>query len=205
MWIAGIAGLLVVIVGSSPVALYLYGLTLLPNDRTPHDPGTVPAIARALLWRELGGKGSPAMPVLNPYTHFSEPSGPGMRLAAAAGRRLLNNGEDPRPWQPAFYSSVVWVSRNWSTEEALSTVLARAYYGHNFYGFEAAARGYFGLSADSLTAFETAQLVALTRSASRFDPWCKVTASRTRASELVGPDAAQSPTRLRDPPADACM
>jgi hypothetical protein len=203
-WTVGIVILLAFAALLSPVALYWYGLTLLPADRDPAGPSAVPPMARDLLWRELGGHGSPAMPILNPYTHFTQPSGPGMRLAVSAGRALLKKADAPRRWMPAFYSSVVWASRNWSTEEALSTILARAYYGHDLFRFDAAAQAYFGLPASALTRFETAQLVALTMSSSRYDPWCANAASRTHASELAGSEASHSPPRLRPTPEGAC-
>jgi hypothetical protein len=153
----------------SPVAFYWYWLTLLPVDRQAEVPSAVPRAARSLLWRELGGQTSPAMPVLNPYAHFTQPSGPEASLAVSAGRALLKKARAPRPWMPALYSSVIWASRNWSAEEALSTILVRAYYGCDLHGLDAAAQTYLGVSASALTVFETAQLVPLTRSSSRFD------------------------------------
>ena len=188
----------------SPVALYLYGSTLLPANRDPEDPARVPPIARTLLWRELGGKAPPKLPVLNPYTHFTEPDGPGMSLAVGAGRRLLRDEVPQRRWKLVFFASVVWTSRHWSTDEALSTIRARAYYGHGFYGLDAAAQGYFGVTATSLSAFETAQLVVLTRSASRFDPWCKTESNQKRAAELAGQSGSLQVTRLQRAPEGAC-
>jgi hypothetical protein len=85
----GALAIVLVVALLSPVALYLYGLTLLPADRDPEDPARVPPIARTLLWRELGGEAPPKLPVLNPYTHFTEPNGPRMNLAVGAGRSLL--------------------------------------------------------------------------------------------------------------------
>jgi len=203
-WIVRILALLTSFAILAPLVLYLIGLPLLPSDRKPDDPSTVPPMARDLLWRELGGEGPPAMPTLNPYTKFSHVSGAGKSLAIAAGRGLLKKGGTPRFWIPALYSASLWTSSNWSTEEALTTILARSDYGHGLYGLDAAARAYFGLPASSLTPFETAQLVALTRSSSRYDPWCAATASRTRATEIAGLEAAASPSRLRSPPEGAC-
>ena len=203
-WIGRIVSLFTTFAIVALVALYLFGLTLLPSDRKPDDPSTVPSMARELLWRELGGEGPPAMPALSPITDLLRESTAGKSLAIAAGRALLKQGKTPRPWTPAFFSASLWASSNWSTEQALTTVLVRSYYGHDLYGLEAAARAYFGLPASSLTPFETAQLVALTRSSSRYDPWCATAASRTRATEISGFEASQSPSRLRSPPEGAC-
>ena len=84
----GALAIVLVVAFLSPVALYLYGLSLLPADRDPEDPARVPPIARTLLWRELGGEAPPELAVLNPYTHFTEPDGPRMKLAVGAGRSL---------------------------------------------------------------------------------------------------------------------
>jgi Transglycosylase len=203
-WIVRSIALLLSLAILAPVVLYLFGLMLLPSDRKPDDPGTVPPMARDLLWRELGGEGPPAMPPLSPYTEFFRVSVAGKNLAIAAGRGLLKQGGTPRPWMPALYSAALWTSRNWSAEQALTTILVRSYYGHDLYGLDAAARAYFGLPASSLTPFETAQLVALTRSSSRYDPWCATTASRTRATEISGREVSESPSRLRSPPEGAC-
>jgi len=188
----------------SPVALYLYGLTLLPSSRAPASLEGVSALARTLLWREFGGEGQPELPVLNPYTHFTAPRGPGMSLAVSAGRSLFRAGEPPRPWMPAFVSAVVLTSRHWSADEALSTVLARAHYGRGFYGLDAAAEGYFGLPSAALTPFETAQLVVLTKSASRLDPWCQKEPNVEQAARLLAQITPDRATRIRSAPADAC-
>jgi Transglycosylase len=200
----GALAIVLVVALLSPVALYLYGLTLLPADRDPEDPARVPPIARTLLWRELGGEAPPKLPVLNPYTHFTEPNGPRMNLAVGAGRSLLANHQVPRPWQPAFFASIVWTSRHWSTDEALSTILARAYYGHGFYGLDAASQGYFGVPATSLSTLETAQLVVLRRSATRFDPWCKNESNQKGAAQLAGQSGSLQVTRLQRAPEGAC-
>lgn len=81
----------------SPVSLYLYGLTLLPSSREPENPNSVPRIARTLLWKEVGGGGQPEIPVLNPYTYFTAPSGAGMTLVVIASRKLFRSGEPPHP------------------------------------------------------------------------------------------------------------
>ena len=175
----------------------------------PASADSVPSIARTLLWLEIGGVGRPELVVLNPYTHFTAPSGPAMRLAVSAGRSLLRSEAPPSPWtsrqwQLVYFSSVVWTSRHWSVDEALATVLSRAYYGHEFYGFDSAAKGYFGLHSSTLTPFEIAQLVVLAKNASRYDPWCRQSANMERATGLVAPFTSDHTTRIRSAPVHAC-
>jgi hypothetical protein len=125
-WIGRIVALFAAFAILAPVVLYLFGLTLLPSDRKPDDPSTVPSMARELLWRELGGEGPPAMPSLSPITDLSRESAAGRSLAIAAGRALFKQGKTPRPRMPALFSASLWASSNWSTEQALTTILVRS-------------------------------------------------------------------------------
>jgi len=77
-------------------------------------------------------------------------------------------------------------------------------YGHGFYRLDSAAKGYFGLPSAILTPFEIAQLVVLTRSSSRYDPWCRQKENVERAADLVTVLVSDRATRIKPAPAHAC-
>jgi uncharacterized protein len=93
-------------------------------------------------------------------------------FAAQAIRRrdpISMNG--PRSLGSAMRENVaaMWISRNWTAEQAVRTILAEKRYVRNgCHGFEEASRGYFGLLPNQLTIDEIA-LLAYPRSTA--DPW----------------------------------
>lgn len=62
------------------------------------------------------------------------------------------------------------LERNWSKDKIMTQYLNAAYYGRGAHGVYAAARTYFGKTANSLTAPEAALLAGIVSSPSRYDP-----------------------------------
>jgi len=73
----------------------------------------------------------------------------------------------------------------YSKNEILSIYLNRVYLGAGTYGFEAAARRYFGKSARGLTPAEAAMLAGLLRAPSRYAPTNDLDLAQGRASVIV--------------------
>ncbi|MEM6932847.1 MAG: transglycosylase domain-containing protein [Pseudomonadota bacterium] len=73
----------------------------------------------------------------------------------------------------------------YSKQEILSIYLNRVYLGAGTYGFEAAARRYFGKSARGLNPAEAAMLAGLLRAPSRYAPTAGLERSQGRASVIV--------------------
>ncbi|MEM7506952.1 MAG: transglycosylase domain-containing protein [Pseudomonadota bacterium] len=73
----------------------------------------------------------------------------------------------------------------YSKEDILSIYLNRVYLGAGTYGFEAAARRYFGKSARVLNPAEAAMLAGLLRAPSRYAPTAGLERSQGRASVIV--------------------
>jgi len=73
----------------------------------------------------------------------------------------------------------------YTKEEILSIYLNRVYLGAGTYGFEAAARRYFGKSARGLTPAEAAMLAGLLRAPSRYAPTNDLARAQGRASVIV--------------------
>ena len=69
--------------------------------------------------------------------------------------------------------------------EILEIYLNRVYLGAGTYGFEAAARRYFGKSARTATPAEAAMLAGLLRAPSRYAPTAGIERSRNRAGVIV--------------------
>jgi 1A family penicillin-binding protein len=64
----------------------------------------------------------------------------------------------------------VRLEERYSKEQILTAYLNAVYFGDGYYGVEAASRGYFGKSADSLEPHEAALLAAIVRSPTNYSP-----------------------------------
>jgi penicillin-binding protein 1A len=64
----------------------------------------------------------------------------------------------------------VELEQTYSKQQILGLYLSRVYFGSGAYGIEAAARRYFGVSAEHLTIREAAMLAALMKSPTDYDP-----------------------------------
>ena len=73
----------------------------------------------------------------------------------------------------------------YSKDEILSIYLNRVYLGAGTYGFEAAARRYFGKSARGLSPAEAAMLAGLLTAPSRYAPTADLSRAQGRASVIV--------------------
>jgi 1A family penicillin-binding protein len=62
------------------------------------------------------------------------------------------------------------IERQFTKDKILELYLNEVYFGHGYYGIEAASRGYFGKSADKVTLSEAALLAGLIKAPSRYSP-----------------------------------
>lgn len=72
-----------------------------------------------------------------------------------------------------------------SKQQILQSYLNRVYFGAGYYGIEAAARGYFGVSASELTLAESALLAGVLKSPARFAPHLRPLASVGRRGVIL--------------------
>ncbi|MGO9120452.1 MAG: ankyrin repeat domain-containing protein [Desulfomonilaceae bacterium] len=173
-------------------AAYTYGISWLPNEKNPSGQG-LPALAVEAAWIAEFGSGPMVMepwpvyilirPFLpRPYCApdlFENLIGlpNGHRAAGLAARVLLSRDPLYRPErsiQSKMRADVVaiWISRNWTADQAIRTVFGESYYlGNGCHGLEEASRGYFGCLPNQLTIDEIALLVGLLRSPSAGNPW----------------------------------
>jgi Transglycosylase len=54
-------------------------------------------------------------------------------------------------WHLNQLFAAIWVSKHWSAEDVVNTILESAYFCHEFHGIEAASMGFYGHPANELT------------------------------------------------------
>lgn len=166
--------------------LYAVGAREFPDNLSPAAWHAAPGLRQQYLAAE---NIDPArMPRLNPVTVWYHvyrdidrrqplPMQPGYRLqllsnaarvvslrgrpADQGGRYLLRD--------PALMTRL---SRNWTPDEMVDTILAESGYARGVRGFDAASQFYFQLPAKDLRPQETLALIALLRGPSWYDPVC---------------------------------
>ena len=169
---------------SVPQYLYIKGLRGVPADRDPLDELSIPKTVAQSYWRYLGGEGKPYTEPKNPYeflfdffvlvvnedAHLRQTAE--YTLLSQAARSLMFRGEPSGDWHLSNASALIWISRNWSVDESISTILTDQYFGHGFRGIDAAAHGYFGTSLEDLSQAETVYLLVVSLAPTRLSPWC---------------------------------
>jgi len=77
------------------------------------------------------------------------------------------------------------IEKKFPKEKIMEMYLNRVYFGGGLYGAEAAARGYFGMSAAELTASQAAVLAGLLKSPNSLSPWTNVEASKANRDVVL--------------------
>lgn len=78
------------------------------------------------------------------------------------------------------------MERQFTKSEILEMYINYVYYGGGFYGIEAAARGYFGVSANDLTVAQGALLAGILKSPSNYAPHLNMEKSVSRRNLILG-------------------
>ena len=69
------------------------------------------------------------------------------------------------------YVCAIWVSRNWTAKEALSSIADWSFFANNIWGLDRASMTYFGKDQNSLKIEEIVVLIAIMWSPKNLDPW----------------------------------
>jgi membrane peptidoglycan carboxypeptidase len=77
------------------------------------------------------------------------------------------------------------IDRSWSNQDILRMYLDAAYFGHGFYGVEAASHGYFGLAPAELDWAQATVLVGLVQAPSAFDPLVHPERAKARQAHVL--------------------
>lgn len=173
--------LMVPVVGYVTLCLgvYLWGAGALPADRQPNT-SAIPPSMRAQ-YRAIHGVDDDSAIRLDPFTMpwhlFRQPGGTDeLRLPTRAGRILLQRSDRPADGArrlAADIAAVIFVSRAWSVDEQISTVLNEAFYGRGAFGLRDAAEAWYGQFPETLRPEEFLALQVLERGPSSYDPVCR--------------------------------
>lgn len=78
------------------------------------------------------------------------------------------------------------IEKTFSKEQIMALYLNRVYFGSGLYGVEAAARGYFGVSAKDLSIGQCAMLAGLLKSPNGLSPWNNPEGARNARNFVLG-------------------
>ena len=185
--------------------MYWIGLKGLPENPKPVPPNKYNELICEVIWLESGGTGPIRMIPIR-FKHFLEPlfiqtsdfdqylkklkeiTPASSGITRFASRQLLHQRNHPklyRRWH--FYNIVteIWVSRNWTGQEAVSSFAEWSYFGHGTYGIVDASKKYFNKRPDELSLEEVAVIIGITQSPSRYNPWCNSELALKRTNDLL--------------------
>ena len=204
---------------SLPQYFYLKGLDDVPENRDPLSELSIPTSVSQAYWRYIGGAGEPKMEPKNPYEFLFDffvlvaSDDNDYRWTAEydllswAARSVMFREKFSGDWHLSNASALIWISRNWTVDETIATVLQTDYFGHGFRGIDEAAVGYFGRSLERISEAETVYLLVITPGPSRRDPWCNPsTHSEIFSSNAarIGLDVEYDSIEVLRAPLDAC-
>ncbi len=109
----------------------------------------------------------------------------GSTLHQQLARVVYEDGATDPPAKARAVVLALKIDRSWSNEEILRMYLDAAYFGHGFYGVDAAAQGYFGLSPAELDWAQATVLVGLVQAPSAYDPLVHPELAKARQGHVL--------------------
>jgi transglycosylase-like protein len=187
---------LAVIVVSALAALEVWYRLLLPAKMPQPTKRTMPELLSRTLWAyDFRGDGDPRLHPIFPFIVGSVVRGPEASQNLAAGvARFYGQRERALHYTLHQIALATWISRNWSTDDAINTYASQLWMGNDHLGAEDGAMRLFGKAVEQLSVSETALLVAIARSPRQLDPFChaeratdarQVVLERMRATGLI--------------------
>ena len=165
--------------------LYAAGARHLPDALPPTTWQADAALRRQFLLVEIGN--TAPMPRMNPITVWRPlletatagesrpirrtPSLPSL-AARVVGLRMLAQPMSHLSRLLTEQALAIRISREWTTEQTIDTILAESHYAQDVRGFEAASQHFFQRPAGALRPQETLALIALLKGPSWYDPVC---------------------------------
>jgi len=109
----------------------------------------------------------------------------GSTLHQQLARVVYEDGAIDPPAKARAVVLAVKLDRAWSNEEILRMYLDAAYFGHGFYGVDAAARGYFDEAPGELDWAQATVLVGLVQAPSAYDPLVHPELAKARQAHVL--------------------
>ena len=116
--------------------------------------------------------------------------GGGSTIDQQLAKNLYTSGNSSFPQIIEQVALAVKINRAYSRSEILRMYAEIAYYGHGYYGLQAASCGYFGRSPDQLTVVQAAMLAGAVNAPSYDDPLVYPAQARARLVHVIGRMAA---------------
>jgi len=116
--------------------------------------------------------------------------GGGSTIDQQLAKNLYTSGQSSFPQIVEQVMLAVKLNRAYSRAEILRLYAEVAYYGHGYYGLEAASCGYFGRPAAKLTLVQAAMLAGAVNAPTYDDPLAHPAQARTRLVHVIGRMAA---------------
>lgn len=196
------SGLVLGAAGASIPVLYLSFLLVFGFAQAPRpvaETTPAPPLLKEALWaRAEGGRATEVRP-MNPinmvgYVWCAEQKREDCEtwLPAVRGMEYLSSLHlrDHKVERYSFrggagaMASTVWMTRTWTRDDFLNTLAARADFGYDWRGVEAAAQGFFARRAAELTLPQAAFLAARVGNLG-INPWCEVDAAMTVRNRVL--------------------
>jgi membrane peptidoglycan carboxypeptidase len=158
-----------------PVPAYFAQALIATEDhRFYTDPGVDPlAMGRVVIWRITG----------------REDQG-GSTIDQQLAKNLYTGGHSGFTEDLEQLVMAVKLNQTYSRPQILRMYAEVAYYGHGYYGLDAASCGYFGRPPDRLTLVQAAMLAGVVNAPSYDDPLAYPRQARTRLVHVIGRMAA---------------
>lgn len=215
-WLLGTLSALLLLVIALCFGVYAWSARFVPDEIPASSYRAPDSIRDQYLAVEAGGATS--IRKLNPVTfwidfpmswrQFPEPPPAEKVLLYRAVRVAQFKHSRARTQGNHHLASIAFaikISRQWTRDQAVDTILAESGFQKDVIGIEAAARFYFGVPLAELQPQESLALIALLKGPSMFDPSCRRERFERRYAQLVeklgktGPEwtAASALSRLR--------
>lgn len=215
-WLLGTLSSLCLLIAAFCFGIYAWSARFAPDEIPASSYRAPDSIRDQYLAVETNG--ATGMRKLNPMTfwvdvsmsmrHFPEPPRPEEILLHRAARVAESRHSRARTQGDHHLASIAFaikVSRQWTRDQAVNTILAESGYRRDVIGIEAASRFYFGVPAAGLRPQESLALIALLKGPGWYDPACNRERFGKRYAQAVeklgksGPEwtAAEALSRLR--------
>jgi hypothetical protein len=170
----GLLFLLTPSAGQATALTRAQALVATEDHRFYTDPGVDPlAMGRVVIWRIIG----------------REDQG-GSTIDQQLAKNLYTGGHSGFTEDLEQLAMAVKLNQTYSRPQILRMYAEVAYYGHGYYGLDAASCGYFGRSPDRLTLVQAAMLAGVVNAPSYDDPLVYPRQARTRLEHVIGRMAA---------------